>query len=125
MMRDDNVERVLAKDDGIVPSSGFTNRVMEAVRREAATPPPLRFPLWRALPGWVAAAITVALALAGVVREARMSAPATERLAQSMSGVATAWLAIWAGDGGSWILLGLVVSFVAVKLSLRAVSGKP
>jgi uncharacterized membrane protein len=54
-----------------------------------------------------------------------MSAPATERLAQSMSGVATAWLAIWAGDGGSWILLGLVVSFVAVKLSLRAVSGKP
>jgi hypothetical protein len=123
-MRDDNVDRVLAKDDDIVPSSGFTNAVMEAVRREAATPPPLVFPLWRALPGWVAAAITVALALAGVVRGARGSATATEGIAESMRGVVTAWLAIWARDGGSWILLGLVVSFVAVKLSLRAVSGK-
>jgi hypothetical protein len=72
----------------------------------------------------VAAAITVALALAGVVREARVSATATEGIAESMSGVVTAWLAIWARAGGSWILLGLVVSFVAVKLSLRAVSGK-
>jgi hypothetical protein len=123
-MRDDNVDRLLAKDDEIVPSSGFTNAVMVAVRREAATPPPLAFPLWRALPGWVAAAITVALALAGVVREARVSATATEGIAESMSGVVTAWLAIWARAGGSWILLGLVVSFVAVKLSLRAVSGK-
>jgi hypothetical protein len=121
-MRDDNVDRVLAKDDEIVPSSGFTNAVMEAVRREAATPPPLAFPLWRALPGWVAAAITVALALAGVVPVARGSA--TQGIAESVSGVVTAWLAIWARDGGSWILLGLVVSFVAVKLSLRAASGK-
>jgi hypothetical protein len=121
-MRDDNVDRVLAKDDEMVPSSGFTNAVMEAVRREAATPPPLAFPLWRALPGWVAAAITVALALAGVLREARM--PAAEGIAESMSGVVRAWLTIWAADGGSWILLGLVVSFVAVKLSLGAVAGK-
>lgn len=123
-MRDDNVDRVLAKNDELVPSSGFTNSVMAAVRREAGTPPPLAFPLWRALPGWVAAAITVALALAGVVREARGSATATEGIAKSVSGVVTAWLAIWARDGGSWILLGLVVSFVAVKLSLRAVSGQ-
>jgi hypothetical protein len=123
-MRDDNVERLLAKDDEIVPSSGFTSVVMEAVRREAATPPPLAFPLWRALPGWVAAAIAVAMALAGVLREARMPTTPAQGIAESMRDVVTAWLAIWARDGGSWILLGLVVSFAAVKLSLSATSSK-
>jgi hypothetical protein len=121
-MRDDKMDGVLAKDDEIVPSSGFTNAVMEAVRREAATPPPLAFPLWRALPGWAAAAITVALAVAGVVREARM--PATEGIVVPISSAVMAWVAIWVRNGGSWILLGLLVSFVAVKLSVRAASGK-
>jgi len=121
-MRDDDVDRVLAKEDEIVPSSGFTNAVMEAVRREAATPPPLAFPFWRALPGWLAAAIAVALAVAGFVRGARMAA--MEGIVVPISSAVTAWLGIWSRDGGNWILLGLVVSFVAVKVSLRAVSGR-
>jgi hypothetical protein len=121
-MRADDVDRLLANEEEIAPSSGFTNAVMAAVRREAATPAPLAFPLWRALPGWVAAAITVALAVAGVVREARV--PAVEEIVVPSSSTAAAWLAIWARDGGSWILLGLVVSFVAVKLSVSAASGK-
>jgi hypothetical protein len=121
-MRDDNVDRVLAKDEEIAPSSGFTNAVMDAVRREAATPPPLAFPLWRALPGWVAAAITVALALMRVVRAARI--PAMEGIVVPTSSSVAAWLAIWAREGGSWILLGLLVSFVAVRLSVSAISGK-
>jgi hypothetical protein len=121
-MRDDNVERVLAKDDEIVPSSGFTNAVMDAVRREAATPPPLAFPFWRALPGFVAVGIAVALAFAGVARGAGV--PEMEGIVATISSTVTAWFVIWAMDGGSWILLGLVVSFVAVKLSVRAVSGR-
>ena len=121
-MRDDDLDRVLAKEDEIVPSSGFTNAVMEAVRREAATPPPLAFPLWRALPGWVATAIAVALAFAGVVRGGRV--PAVDGIVAPISSAVMAWLVMWAKGGGSWILLGLVVSFVAVKVSLRAVSGK-
>lgn len=121
-MLDDRVDRVLAKDDEIVPSSGFTNAVMEAVRREAATPPPLAFPLWRALPGFVAVGIAVVLTFAGVVRGARVTA--MEGIVATISSAVMAWLAMWGRDGGSWILLGLVVSFVAVKLSLRAVSGR-
>lgn len=121
-MLDDRMNRVLAKDDEIVPSSGFTNAVMEAVRREAATPPPLAFPFWRALPGFVAVGIAVVLAFAGVARGARV--PAVEGIVATISSAVMASLAIWARDGGNWILLGLVVSFVAVKVSVRAASGK-
>ena len=121
-MQDDDVDRLLAKEDEIVPSSGFTNAVMEAVRREATTPPPLAFPFWRALPGWVAAAIAVALAVAGLVRGARV--PTMEGIVVPISSAVMAWLGIWSRDGGSWIVLGLVVSFVAVKVSLKTISGK-
>ena len=38
-------------DDEIVPSSGFTARVMDAVHLEATTPPAIPFPWTRALPG--------------------------------------------------------------------------
>jgi hypothetical protein len=121
-MRDEELQRVLAKNEEIAPSSGFTQSVMGAVRREAATPPPLAFPLWRALPGWAAAALTIALAVAAFVREARM--PTTiDMSSRQIISVVEAWLVVWSRNGGGWILLGLVVSFVAVKLSVRAISG--
>ena len=121
-MLDDRMDRLLAKHDEIVPSSGLTNAVMEAVRREAETPPPLAFPLWRALPGWVAVAIAMVLAFAGIVRGPRV--PTMDGIVAPISSAVMAWLVIWAKGGGTWILLGLVVSFVAVKVSLSAVSGK-
>ena len=46
-------------DDEIVPSSGFTARVMDAVHLEATTPPAIPFPWTRALPGIVAAAVAL------------------------------------------------------------------
>jgi len=61
----DELDRILASEDGLEPSSGFASAVMAEVRRQAAEPPPLRFP-------WVRFALglssCVAMAgLAGVV----------------------------------------------------------
>jgi hypothetical protein len=46
-MTHDEIDRWLSEDDVIVPASGFTEGVMDAVRREAAAPPPIPFPWTR------------------------------------------------------------------------------
>ena len=62
------MDRILSREDEILPSSGFAVSVMEAVRREAAAPPPIPFPWKRALPGLVVAGLALAVVLvAGVV----------------------------------------------------------
>jgi hypothetical protein len=47
------IDRILAADDQLVPSSGFLATVMERVREEAAAPPPIPFPWKRTVPGLV------------------------------------------------------------------------
>jgi hypothetical protein len=55
----DEVDHILSSDDGLEPSSGFAHAVMNAVRREAAEPPPLPFP-WRWFIVGVAACLSAA-----------------------------------------------------------------
>lgn len=50
-MREEHLERALAGEPDIVPSSGFVQAVMEVVRQEAAAPAPIPFPWGRALTG--------------------------------------------------------------------------
>jgi hypothetical protein len=64
-MKHHDLDRILSEEE-ILPSSGFTASVMDAVRREAAAPPPIPFPWKRALPGLVAGGLTLALIL-GVI----------------------------------------------------------
>jgi hypothetical protein len=45
------IDRILATDDQLVPSSGFLATVMERLREEAAAPPPIPFPWKRTIPG--------------------------------------------------------------------------
>jgi len=45
------IDRILAAEDALVPSSGFLASVMERVREEAVAPAPIPFPWKRALPG--------------------------------------------------------------------------
>jgi hypothetical protein len=51
-MKDHEIDRILAENE-ILPSSGFTASVMEAVRREATETRAIPFPWKRALPGLV------------------------------------------------------------------------
>lgn len=65
-MLQDDLDRILASDDTLEPSSGFARSVMDAVRREAAEPPARAFPWLRfavgvAASGGMAAAGTVVL----------------------------------------------------------------
>lgn len=60
-----DLDRFLSDDDSIVPSAGFSARVMTAVRDEAAAPPPIPFPWRRLLPISVA---TIVVVTAGLIK---------------------------------------------------------
>jgi hypothetical protein len=61
-LTDDQIDHALATEDAIVPTSGFSARVMARVHKTVAAPPPIPFPWMRALPGF--AAILVAAVMA-------------------------------------------------------------
>jgi len=64
-MKPDEIDRVLAGESDIVPSSGFVASVMDAVMAEA-TAPPLKFPWKRAWPlaaGFIALIVWLAFLL--------------------------------------------------------------
>ena len=60
-MTPDDLDRILASEEPLVPASGFAVSVMERVREAASAPPPLPFPWRRFLLGLLAA-----LALSGL-----------------------------------------------------------
>ncbi|MGA9427353.1 MAG: hypothetical protein WBV33_19905, partial [Terracidiphilus sp.] len=72
-MEGDELDRILAAEDALVPSSGFAGSVMERVEAEAAAPPPIPFPWKRALPGLVVA-VAVLVWAAVVMARAVVSA---------------------------------------------------
>ena len=45
------IDRILASEDPILPSSGFLDSVMERVNEESRVPAPIPFPWKRAVPG--------------------------------------------------------------------------
>ena len=128
-MSDDELDRILSRNDGIEPSSGFTRNVMDAVRREAAVPAPIAFPWKRALPGLVLCALCVgAILVAAIVRSG--SQPVRDTPGPSIW--TDIWNGLWTGlanlagllrtlnaGGLGWILLALVLTFASIVLSMR------
>ena len=55
-MKDEVLDRILATEEDLVPSSGFAASVMDRIREETTAPPPIPFPWKRAVPGIVLAA---------------------------------------------------------------------
>ena len=119
----DEIDHMLSREDEILPSSGFAASVMDAVRREAAAPPPIPFPWKRALPGLAAGGLVLVLVLvAGIVGIAQMgkaTAPQPSMFPLAMppffhGGIESA---------ATWTVLSLLVAFVSVKLSMRLASG--
>ncbi len=115
-MNPDDLDRWLKGDGAIVPSSGFTSRVMEAVGREAAEPRALAFPWKFALPG-IGVALAVAAASVFLVVGAGM--PAADRAnpwADALSGMIAR--AATSAEAGA-LLLAAVASVLPLLLSLR------
>lgn len=106
----DEFDRILS-DDEILPSSGFTASVMEAVRREAAAPPPIPFPWKRALPGVIAVAITLVSTFVLVAFRlfSNDSQPAPVFTTSLLQTVAQFQL--------HWIVAALLITFVSLRFS--------
>jgi hypothetical protein len=122
----DEIDRVLTLEDEILPSSGFAVSVMDAVRSEAAAPPPIPFPWKRALPGLVAGGLALAMILvAGVVTIVHLSGASTNpQLSMSLPSALAHIFGLQRnlGSAAGWTLLALLVTFVSAKLSMRLAS---
>jgi hypothetical protein len=119
-MTDDDLDHLLESHDDIVPSSGFTDGVMAAVRDEAWKTPPLRFPWARAALGALIAVLVVVLSVAsGLVRPATVGAavPVVVGTGEMLTAI---------GDAASvrlcWMALALLLTFVSVGLSSHLAS---
>lgn len=112
----DDVDRILANDDEIVPSSGFLRSVMQAVEREAAAPRPLEFPWLRALPAFLATIAALATAVwNGIVAlsDPESAAAFDEQVRQ---------IALFAASVDlQWIMLAVVITVVSGMLPLRLI----
>lgn len=124
LIREEEIDRILSREDEILPSSGFAVSVMDAVRREAAAPPPIPFPWKRALPGLVVGGLAVALVLvAGVVAIAKLgrastAAPFSTSLPSGVPPIFHGGLE----SAAIWTVLALLTAFVSVKVSMSLAS---
>jgi len=119
---EDEIDRILSRGDEILPSSGFASSVMDAVRREAAAPPPIPFPWKRALPGMVVGGFALIVGLvAGVAAVVRL---ASESVASQVTTSALPVLPSFFHGGiqsaAIWTMAALLLAFVSVKVSARA-----
>jgi hypothetical protein len=111
------LDRTLSDEEDIVPSSGFTLSVMDAVRRDAAAPAPIPFPWLRALPGLGVAGLALALVVINGVRMSRGPAVAIVPAAwtpamQTIVHILTSPMTRWTG-------FALVLTLVAATLPQR------
>lgn len=121
-MNDNELDIVLSQNGEIIPSSGFSDRVMDAVRQEAAIPPPISFP-WRwALPGLVACLGLVAYL---IYKFGHLFSAVPADASSSLSG--PQWLPSVLLDVGKssaflsleWLAIALLITFATLWLSMR------
>ncbi len=123
-IKDLELDRILSREEEILPSSGFAVSVMDAVRREAAAPPPIPFPRKRALPGL--AVVGIALSLVLIAIASALLHPGKALLPQfSMSLPSVVPPLVHGGieSAAIWTVLALLAAFVSVKLSTNLASG--
>jgi hypothetical protein len=121
-VKQDEFDRAFSAEIPIVPSAGFMNGVMEAVRREASAPPPIPFPWKRALPGLaagIAALVAMILELAKSAVRPAPAAPVQNRLIAALDYAASVTNAY----GINWILLAMVITLACMMLSMRLTAG--
>lgn len=114
----DDLDRILSHEQKIIPSSGFTASVMDAVQTAASTPTPIPFPWKRALPGLFAAIVALAALIVNIAFFlTRGVSPGPLQPFLPFGEMRQAWI----GDAGS-MALALALSFVSVKLAMNHVA---
>jgi hypothetical protein len=121
-MKDADLDRILDSEE-ILPSSGFIGSVMDAVRQEATTPPPIPFPWKRALPGLVVAVLVLVSVL--VSGAARLTPPVpTPQPPGTSAFTLPSLLEAARFVGVDWIVLVLLLTLTSVAFSMRLTGGK-
>lgn len=112
----DAMDRILAAEEEIVPSSGFTAAVMERVREEAAAPEPIPFPWKLAMPGILLTAGVLGWGAWEMTRAAIAGAAHFSFVAPQISPAAARGL-----EEAGWVALALAISYLSWALSMRLV----
>ena len=127
-MKPDELDHVLSRETEIVPSSGFVRSVMAAVRNEAVVPPPIPFPWKRALPGLLASVAAIAWSVVDAVRN---PAQQSTSVISAIPSTFTQWIdgllpvIDWARMfGAEWLLLGMLLTVVGLKLTRHLSGGR-
>ena len=117
-MKADEIDNVLASERQITPSPDFLASVMRAVRRQAATLPPLKFPWMRVLPAILAMFIAIMRLvwdLFGLLGEPDVLAEVKEQLQQ--------FAEVAAQFGVQWVVLAIAITVASLMLSIGLVGG--
>ena len=110
-MNHDDLDRMLGHEPEIVPSSGFTALVINAVRVQAQAPPPIPFPWKRALPGIAAAVLSLLWIVFSCVAVFSSKGIGAAEVLSVPAGLQPLWHA------ASWVLIALVTTMVSLLFS--------
>jgi hypothetical protein len=112
------IDRILAAEEELIPSSGFLAATMERVREEAACPKPIPFPWLRALPGIVLAVAVLGWCGFEMLRAGLSSARETSFVQPHLAAVNAHAL-----EPVGWVAVALVVPMLSWIFS-RRIAGK-
>jgi hypothetical protein len=115
-MKQENLDRILAGEEQLTPSSGFVASVMERVRTEAASPQPIPFPWKRIAP---AILLMIGALVWCVVELSRLELPKMRTEAFVGSNLPVAMLQPVTDTG--WVAVALGVSLLSWLFSRRLV----
>jgi len=126
LVEDEEVDHMLSREDEILPSSGFAVAVMDAVRREAAAPPPIPFPWKRALLGLVVGGLVLVFTLvAGIAAMVQLVTTSTiPQVSASLPSPGQLGLHGDLASAASWAALALLLAFLSVKFSMRLAASR-
>ena len=112
----DELDRILEAEPTLEPSSGLSASIMEAMRHEASTPPPLRFPWMRFLLGTGASFIAV-VSVVVAVRVGVFGAETVTRVSPDWGELAANPMV----TALTWTAAALLLSYASWALSRRLV----
>ncbi len=108
------IDRILATEEPLIPTSGFLASVMESVREEAAAPQPIPFPWKRVLPGIL---IATGVLSWGAFKMIRQGLPEIRSVSLAAPHLPAA--AIQPAEQAGWVALALGISLLSWLLSRR------
>jgi|SRR5271157_979215 len=111
------IDRILATEEELVPSSGFLASVMETIHEQAIAPRPIPFPWKRAVPGMV---LTAGVLGWGAFELVRQAIPAVRELPLTNPHISA--VLVRPLEQAGWVALALGASLLSWLLSQRLAS---